>query len=122
VLCIASEIQQVLLNLLRNAAQALQRQTERSGPPRITVRTRRHAEGVHIEVQDNGPGMDEAVRVRVFEPFFTTRPVGEGTGLGLSVSYFIIKDEHGGEMSAASRPGEGATFTITLPTVSESAG
>lgn len=113
--CIASEIQQVLLNLLRNAAQALQRQQERQEPPRITVRTRRKDNAILIEVEDNGPGMDESVSARVFEPFFTTRPIGEGTGLGLSVSYFIIHDEHHGQMRVASQPGEGTTFLITLP-------
>jgi PAS domain S-box-containing protein len=113
--CIASEIQQVLLNLLRNAAQALQHQKEPKATPRIIARTRAHEHAITIEIEDNGPGMEEAVRARIFEPFFTTRPVGEGTGLGLSVSYFIIHDEHGGQMDVISRPGEGATFTITLP-------
>ena len=114
--CIGTEIQQVLLNLLRNAAQALQRLTERSEPARITVRTGSVNGYILIEVEDNGPGMDDTVRARVFEPFFTTRPVGEGTGLGLSVSYFIIHDEHGGQMSVESQLGEGATFIIKLPT------
>ncbi len=115
VACIATEIQQVLLNLLRNAAQAMQRQTEREEKPRITVRSRSYGNTVRIEVEDNGPGMDEKVKARVFEPFFTTRPVGEGTGLGLSVSYFIVHDEHGGNMSVDSKPGKGTTFMINLP-------
>lgn len=120
--CIATEIQQVLLNLLRNAAQALQRQEGREDHARITVRTSSDDSAIHIEVEDNGPGMEEAIRARVFEPFFTTRPVGEGTGLGLSVSYFIIHDEHGGQMSVESTPGEGSTFTLELPLSARSKG
>ena len=114
--CIASEIQQVLLNLLRNATQALQYQhNERTEPARISVATRGDNNSVYIEVKDNGPGIDEELRTRVFEPFFTTRPVGEGTGLGLSVSYFIIHEEHGGQISISSQSGVGTAFTIILP-------
>lgn len=113
--CIGSEIQQVLLNLLRNAAQALQYQAGRTEQPRITIRTHSDESSVHIEVEDNGPGMDETIRSRVFEPFFTSRPVGEGTGLGLSVSYFIINEEHGGQLRVVSHPGIGSTFIISLP-------
>jgi len=68
-----------------------------------------------LEVEDNGPGIDEATRKRIFEPFFTTKPVGEGTGLGLSVSYFIITDNHNGEMSVESEPDVGTRFIIRLP-------
>jgi signal transduction histidine kinase len=110
--CIKSEIQQVLLNFLRNAAQAL---STVEHAPRITLRSFHLNEMACIEVEDNGPGMDEDTRKRVFEPFFTTKPPGQGTGLGLSVSYFIIHDEHRGEISVQSKPGEGATFRICLP-------
>ena len=72
-------------------------------------------EDIRIEIQDNGTGMDEKTRKRVFEPFYTTRGVGKGTGLGLSVSYFIIKKNHNGEMAVQSVPGEGTTFIIKLP-------
>jgi signal transduction histidine kinase len=68
-----------------------------------------------MEIEDNGPGMDEATQKRVFEPFFTTKPVGIGTGLGLSVSYFIVTDQHQGEMKVVSSPGSGAKFIINLP-------
>jgi signal transduction histidine kinase len=67
-------------------------------------------------VKDNGPGMDEETMQRVFEPFFTTKEEGEGTGLGLSVSYFIVTQEHQGDMRVTSVPGQGATFTVCLPT------
>lgn len=115
--CSPSEIEQVLLNLLKNAAQALfsgQRGTD-GNPPRIVMRTRLEEDAVRIEIADNGPGMDRATAQRIFEPFFTTKEVGEGTGLGLSVSYFIIAQNHGGEIFVESSPGHGATFVIRLP-------
>ncbi|MET0101866.1 MAG: transporter substrate-binding domain-containing protein [Sedimenticola sp.] len=116
--CVASEIQQVLLNLLRNAAQAFSEAPEAlQTSPRIVIRLARESDRVMIEVEDNGPGMDDKTRKRVFEPFFTTRPPGEGTGLGLSVSYFIVCDEHGGEMRVESAPGQGSRFIIGLPLV-----
>lgn len=113
--CVASEIQQVLLNLLRNAAQALFTQEGRTESPRITVRTIKKGDTACIEVEDNGPGIDEETRRRVFEPFYTTRPPGEGTGLGLSVSYFIMHDEHGGSIDVESEPGKGTKFIMCLP-------
>ncbi len=70
---------------------------------------------VCIEVEDNGPGMDTETRKRVFEPFFTTKGVEHGTGLGLSVSYFIIVKDHAGEMRVQSALGRGTKFIIKLP-------
>lgn len=75
----------------------------------------REGDFARVEIEDNGPGMDEATRRRVFEPFFTTKPVGLGTGLGLSVSYFIITENHGGTLAVESWPGQGATFIISIP-------
>ena len=113
--CAATEIEQVVLNLLRNAAQAM-REGETSVPsPCITLHLRKELEFAVIEIADNGPGMDEARIKRIFEPFFTTKEVGVGTGLGLSVSYFIVTSNHGGAMTAESMPGEGASFIIRLP-------
>ncbi len=113
--CEGAKIQQVLLNILRNGAQAMQ--AAGTEAPHFVVRTRfdRDDAMAVMEIQDNGPGMEEAVRKRVFEPFFTTKPPGVGTGLGLSVSYFIITENHGGEMEVASSPGHGTTFIIRLP-------
>ncbi|MFC1749145.1 ATP-binding protein [Pseudomonadota bacterium] len=116
--CIKSEIQQVLLNLLRNSAQVLATQDR---VPRITLRSFLSGDEVCIEVEDNGPGMDEEIYKRVFEPFFTTKPPGQGTGLGLSVSYTIIHDEHHGDINVRSTPGEGTTFRISLPLKQETA-
>lgn len=113
--CVGSEIQQVLLNLLRNSAQALCAHKESMETPCIKISTRTIAQGIAIDIKDNGPGIDSETIARVFEPFFTTRRPGEGTGLGLSVSYYIIHDEHGGSLEVNSEPGEGAAFTITLP-------
>lgn len=114
--CSPSEIEQVLLNLFKNAAQALFSEVSTSfKTPRITLRTKLEDDAVRIEVADNGPGMDRTTSQRIFEPFFTTKDVGEGTGLGLSVSYFIIVQNHGGELYVESSPGHGATFVIRLP-------
>ena len=115
VLCTKTEIEQVLLNLLKNAAQAMAHSPDPGRRPAITVRTRQEGDRVRIEVRDNGPGMEEQVRTRIFEPFFTTKEPGEGTGLGLSVSYFIIVTNHGGTIRAESRPGQGAAFLVELP-------
>jgi PAS domain S-box-containing protein len=113
--CEEAKIQQVLLNLLRNGAQAMQEAGTKS--PRFMVRTHfeKERQMVRMEIEDNGPGMDEETRKRVFEPFFTTKPAGVGTGLGLSVSYFIITENHYGEMAVESHLGSGATFIIRLP-------
>ncbi|WMW66742.1 ATP-binding protein [Nitratidesulfovibrio liaohensis] len=114
--CLATEVEQVLLNLLRNAAQALAGFIPPNGaPPTITVRAEPHPDGVAISVSDNGPGMPPEVRAGVFDPFYTTRPPGEGTGLGLSVAFFIITQNHKGTFAVVSEPGQGATFTFTLP-------
>jgi signal transduction histidine kinase len=68
-----------------------------------------------IEIEDNGTGMNEAIRKRVFEPFFTTKSDGVGTGLGLSVSYFIITENQGGTIEVESEPGSGTKFIVRLP-------
>jgi len=113
--CEPTEIQQVVLNLLMNAAQAMAVQQTRTAAPKLVLRATHDSNVVRIEIEDNGPGMPENVRKRVFEPFFTTKDIGAGTGLGLSVSYFIITQNHGGSMRVESSPGEGTRFTICLP-------
>lgn len=113
--CERARIQQVLLNVLRNGAQAMH--TANTESPRFIIRIYQPEESdmICIEIEDNGPGMDEDTRSKVFDPFFTTKPVGIGTGLGLSVSYFIITKNHKGTMDVISTPGRGATFIIKLP-------
>ena len=115
ILCQASKIQQVLLNILTNGAQAMQ--TAKTANPRFILRIRKEKspDMIRIEIEDNGPGMDEKNRLKVFDPFFTTKPIGIGTGLGLSVSYFIITENHKGMIDVISAPGEGANFIIRLP-------
>ena len=118
--CEPSKIQQVFLNILKNGAQAMSEKmdgskVEGATKPRFIIRVKREDHMARIEIEDNGPGMDETTRKRIFEPFFTTKEVGVGTGLGLSVSYFIITENHGGAVTVESSPGKGARFVIRLP-------
>ena len=99
---------QVLLNLLVNAAQAL---VDRGT---ITVRTGVRDDHVWIEIEDTGCGMPPEVQARIFEPFYTTKEPGKGTGLGLHLTYSIVS-AHGGTIQVASTPGEGSTFHLELP-------
>ncbi len=113
--CNPNQIQQVILNLLTNAAQALAEAHAPAAAPTISLRAVQEEKSARIEIEDNGPGMPEHVRKRVFEPFFTTKDVGVGTGLGLAVSYFIIKEHHGGSMRVESTVGAGTKFILLLP-------
>jgi len=113
--CVVTEIQQVILNLLKNSAQAIADKDYAGGRAAITLRLMKEGEWARIEIEDNGPGIDETHRKRVFEPFFTTKEVGVGTGLGLSVSYFIITNNHKGAMEVESWTGKGTRFIIHLP-------
>jgi hemerythrin-like metal-binding protein len=107
--CIPAQVNQVMMNLLVNAAQAI----ENRGT--ITVRTGVDGPTAWVEVQDTGKGMTGETQKRIFEPFFTTKPVGQGTGLGLSLSYDIIVKRHGGRFDVRSAPNQGSTFRICLP-------
>jgi len=117
--CEGSKIQQVILNILRNGAQAMQEAgKQKTGKcPRFILRLSHEIKTnmLTMEIEDNGPGMDEKTCKRIFEPFFTTKPLGTGTGLGLSVSYFIITENHGGTMDVVSKPGKGTIFILCLP-------
>lgn len=108
------KINQVLTNLIVNAAQAI----EENG--QVIVKSSKEADNIKITVVDTGKGIAEEHLERIFDPFFTTKPEGEGTGLGLSISFDIVK-EHGGQLSVSSKVGKGTIFTITLPVVHESA-
>ena len=108
--CNISELNQVFLNLLVNAGHAVE---GRKGAT-IGISTAAAEERVIIKISDNGIGMSDEVKEQVFVPFFTTKPVGKGTGMGMSIAYGIIVD-HGGEIEVESTEGEGTTFTITLP-------
>ena len=118
--CEPGKIQQVFLNILINGAQAMYDFKETSGKdytPEFIISITQDSKMNHavIEIEDNGPGMNEQIRKRIFEPFFTTKSQGEGTGLGLSVSYFIVKENHNGSISVSSSLGSGAKFIIKLP-------
>ncbi len=116
---VPQDIGRVLLNLINNAFNAVrEKQKTAAGDyqPAVTVKTSQAADGVEIYVIDNGMGMSEAVKQRLFQPFFTTKPSGEGTGLGLSLSYDIVTKGHRGQMTVASEVGRGTTFLIRLPT------
>ncbi len=117
--CTETDIEQVMLNLLRNSAQAMGANCE---DPRIEIRLSTQGAWARLEVGDNGPGIPEDVQRRIFEPFFTTKAPGVGTGLGLSVSYFIVTNGHGGKMSVQSTPGKGSVFVVELPLRSEAGG
>jgi len=112
----ANQMQQVFVNLIHNAAQAL---ASTGRPGNVTVRARRWADGVAVDVIDDGPGMSEALAAQVFDPFFTTKPEGHGTGLGLSISQGIVS-EHGGRIMLETAEGVGSTFTVYLPSGEES--
>jgi len=118
---VSQDLGRVLLNLFTNAFYAVQkRQHDPAIPadyvPTVSVSTLRRAAGqVEIRVQDNGIGIPEAIRQKIFQPFFTTKPAGEGTGLGLSLSYDIITQGHDGTLTVASEVGEGTEFIVTLP-------
>jgi PAS domain S-box-containing protein len=114
--CIPSEIEQVILNLLQNSAHALSSYNpNKNWTPNIHLSAEQDESNTYIKVRDNGPGMSKEVRRRIFEPFFTTKDIGAGTGLGLSVSYFIITAHHHGQLDIESTIDEGACFTLTIP-------
>ncbi len=113
--CDSGKLQQVILNIFKNGAEAMAEKKQDGYHPCFTLRIYRQDRMACMEIEDNGPGMDEDMRKRMFEPFYTTKPVGEGTGLGLSVSYFIIVKDHKGELAVESRKGLGTKFIIKLP-------
>ncbi len=130
---VPQDIGRVILNLINNAFYAVNEKgkSETSNvkesssyvshftshyEPLVTVSTKNLGDQIQISVKDNGPGIPDHIKEKIFQPFFTTKPTGQGTGLGLSLSYDIVK-AHGGELKADSREGQGSEFNITLPTV-----
>ncbi|MCR9015387.1 sensor histidine kinase [Aquiflexum gelatinilyticum] len=116
---VSQDIGRVLLNLINNAFYACGNSEYRiKNPelkPTVTVSTKKLGKKIQITVSDNGPGIPEDIKEKIFQPFFTTKPTGQGTGLGLSLSYDIVK-AHGGELNVESAAGRGTHFVITLPT------
>jgi signal transduction histidine kinase len=109
----AKEIKQVVSNLILNALDALQEKHGLTGG-RLAVRIVRALSGLRLIVEDDGIGIDPEVEKRIFDPFYTTKTIGTGTGLGLSVCQRII-ERHGGQITVQSTPGDGTTFTVELP-------
>ena len=121
--CVVGEFNQVILNLIVNAADAIDAHGGAGGPDkgRITVGTRRDGDWVETRVSDTGGGIPEAIRDRVFDPFFTTKAVGQGTGQGLAISHDVIVAKHGGTITLETDPGVGTTFIIRLPILDQTA-
>ncbi|OZC04481.1 sensor histidine kinase [Rubricoccus marinus] len=120
---VPEELGRVFLNVLDNAFAATRKHAEASEEPyeaRVRIATQALASGgVEIRVEDNGPGIPPEIRDQIFQPFFTTKPTGEGTGLGLSLSYEIVVNGHSGEFDIEDAPGGGAAFVIRLPHADE---
>ena len=123
---VPQDIGRVFLNLLNNAFYATQQRKKDltnfenlsnldTYVPTVSVSSKRTAEGVEIRIRDNGTGMTDAVKAKIFQPFFTTKPTGQGTGLGLSLAYDIVTKGHGGTLEVESTEGKGTAFTIHLP-------
>ncbi|MEA5582656.1 response regulator [Nodularia harveyana UHCC-0300] len=121
--CYAGRLNQVFMNILVNAIDALEEEYQNHDsqdipyePSRIEISTKMMEDNwVTIQIADNGPGISETVQANLFNSFYTTKPVGKGTGLGLSISHQIIVEEHGGHISCQSQPGKGTEFVIKIP-------
>ena len=122
-MALPQEMGRVLLNLLTNAFYAVRERQRHEDPasgyqPTVTVRTRRLDQFAEIRVRDNGTGIPESVKTKIFQPFFTTKPTGEGSGLGLSLAYDIITKGHHGMLEVESQENTYTEFTIRLPLTS----
>ncbi|MEG4965906.1 ATP-binding protein [Microcoleus sp. B6-A1] len=121
--CYAGQLNQVFMNIINNAVDALREREQKSSvddieanPIQMTITTSIISENwARISIKDNGLGMNESVKAKIFDPFFTTKPVGHGTGLGLSISYQIVVDKHGGRLECISAIGEGTELAIEIP-------
>jgi two-component system NtrC family sensor kinase len=114
---VPQEMGRVILNLINNVFYAVDERAKQrieGYQPKVTVSTRKVNDKVELRVMDNGNGIPEKVLDKIFQPFFTTKPTGQGTGLGLSLAYDIVK-AHGGEIKVQSKEGEGSLFIIQLP-------
>ncbi|MCL1472263.1 sensor histidine kinase [Argonema antarcticum] len=115
--CYAGQLNQVFMNLLANAIDALEMGCQEAPKPQIRIHTEKiNSTHIAIRISDNGSGITEEVHQKLFDPFFTTKPIGKGTGLGLSISYQIVVEKHGGQMKCISAAGKGAEFVIVLCT------
>jgi signal transduction histidine kinase len=125
--CYVGQLNQVFMNLLVNAIDAIEEGYAQSDAanlpePTITLTTECVNQQVIIQFSDNGPGIPETVRSQMFDPFFTTKPAGKGTGLGLSICYQIVTEKHQGQLACRSAIGAGAQFIITIPVQASESG
>jgi signal transduction histidine kinase len=104
-----------LFNNAFYAVRERQKQMDSTYQPEVTVSSAETKYGIEIRIRDNGTGIPESVQQKIFQPFFTTKPTGEGTGLGLSLSYDIVTKGHNGSLEVTSQAGVGTTFVISLP-------
>ncbi len=112
------EMGRAILNLINNAFYAVREKKKLNLPgyePTVTIGTKKIGDVVEIQVKDNGMGIPSAVLPKIYQPFFTTKPTGEGTGLGLSLSYDVVTKVHGGELNVETCEGESTAFTIRIP-------
>ena len=112
------EVTRVLLNLISNGFYATMKRKQTGAAayePTLTASTRSLGNSVEIAIRDNGTGISDEVKAKMFNPFFTTKPAGEGTGLGLSLSHDIVVKQHGGTIEVVTKPGSFTQFTIVLP-------
>lgn len=118
---ITNDLSRVFLNLMNNSFQAIEDKSKQFGPeytnPTVTITTENVGKFFRVRIRDNGAGISEENKAKIFTPFFTTKPTGVGTGLGLSLSYNIIVREHGGSLTFDSKEGEYTEFIITIPLV-----
>jgi signal transduction histidine kinase len=117
VICLPGEISQALLNIIVNAAQAIEEANQNNPNKKgvIAIKTNKNDDWVEIHIADTGSGMPDSVQPHIFEPFYTTKEVGKGTGQGLAIAYNIIEIKHGGRLSFHSKQNKGTIFTIHLP-------
>lgn len=115
--CFGGKVNQVFLNIMNNAIQAMEENAS-DRRPKLKIKTSKDGENVMVSISDNGKGMSDEVKSRIFEPFYTTKEVGKGTGLGLSIAFKII-ETHGGKIDVESQEGKGTAFHVSLPIVAK---
>ncbi|MEM7773955.1 MAG: ATP-binding protein [Cyanobacteria bacterium P01_A01_bin.37] len=115
--CYAGQLNQVFMNIISNAVDALEEAFTQNKTlrPEIRIITRSDGDIITIDIIDNGPGIPKNIQERLFNPFFTTKPIGKGTGMGLSISHQIVTAKHGGKLSCFTEEGQGTTFRIQIP-------
>lgn len=117
-MAIPQDLSRAIINITNNAFYAVWKKQETMGEgfmPELTIKVSSLGDSIQVSISDNGEGMSEEVQKRIYENFFTTKPAGQGTGLGMGITREIIEDKHGGVLSFSSAQGEGTTFTFTIP-------